>query len=143
MQFTIKTNELKALLICAAKNDISYYLNGIHFESTPNGIIAASTDGHRLLCINLPSEQAEGIKALIPRALIEAAVKTIATATETMQTAEKSMQILTAEVPAIEAVVTTATADLTTAEQAVGAAATVVENRRQQLRPQLQVTSAN
>ena len=76
MQFTIKTNELKALLICAAKNDISYYLNGIHFESTPNGIIAASTDGHRLLCINLPSEQAEGIKALIPRALIEAAVKT-------------------------------------------------------------------
>ena len=76
MQFTIKTNELKALLLCAAKNDIRYYLNGVHFESTSNGIIAASTDGHRLLCINLPSEQAEGIKALIPRALIEAAVKT-------------------------------------------------------------------
>jgi DNA polymerase-3 subunit beta len=76
MQFTIKTNELKALLICAAKNDVRYYLNGVHFESTPHGIIAASTDGHRLLCINLPSEQAEGIKALIPRALIEAAVKT-------------------------------------------------------------------
>ena len=76
MQFTIKTNELKALLLCAAKNDIRYYLNGVHFESSANGIIATSTDGHRLLCINLPSEQAEGIKALIPRALIEAAVKT-------------------------------------------------------------------
>ena len=76
MQFTIKTNELKALLLCAAKNDVRYYLNSIHFESTPGGIIAASTDGHRLLCINLPSEQAEGINALIPRALIEAAVKT-------------------------------------------------------------------
>lgn len=76
MQFTIKTNELKALLLCAAKNDHRYYLNGAHFESTPNGIIAASTDGHRLLCINLPNEQAEGIKCLIPRALIEAAVKT-------------------------------------------------------------------
>ena len=76
MQFTIKTNELKALLLCAAKNDIRYYLNGVHFESTPHGIIAASTDGHRLLCINLPDEQAEGIKALIPRALIEAAIKT-------------------------------------------------------------------
>ena len=74
--FTIKTNELKALLLCAAKNDVRYYLNGVHFESTPNGIIAASTDGHRLLCVNLPNEQAEGIKALIPRALIEAAVKT-------------------------------------------------------------------
>ena len=76
MQFTIETNELKALLLCAAKNDVRYYLNGIHFESTNNGIIAASTDGHRLLCVNLPTEHAEGIKALIPRALIEAAVKT-------------------------------------------------------------------
>jgi len=76
MQLTIKTNELKALLLCAAKNDHRYYLNGIHFESTPGGIIAASTDGHRLLCINLPDQQAEGVKALIPRALIEAAVKT-------------------------------------------------------------------
>ena len=76
MLYTIKTNELKALLLCAAKNDVRYYLNGVHFESTNNGIIAASTDGHRLLCINLPNEQAEGVKALIPRALIEAAVKT-------------------------------------------------------------------
>ena len=76
MQLTIKTNELKALLLCAAKNDVRYYLNGVHFESTNNGIIAASTDGHRLLCINLPDQQAEGVKALIPRALIEAAIKT-------------------------------------------------------------------
>jgi DNA polymerase-3 subunit beta len=76
MQFTIETNELKALLLCAAKKDIRYYLNGILFESTPNGIIAASTDGHRLLCINLPNEQAQGINALVPRELIEAAVKT-------------------------------------------------------------------
>lgn len=76
MIFTIKTNELKSLLLCAAKNEVRYYLNGVHFESTSNGIIAASTDGNRLLCINLPNEQAEGIKAIIPRALIEAAVKT-------------------------------------------------------------------
>jgi DNA polymerase-3 subunit beta len=76
MQITIKTNELKALLICVGKKDVRYYLNGVHFESSANGIIAASTDGHRLLCINLPNEQAEGVKALIPRALIEAAVKT-------------------------------------------------------------------
>jgi DNA polymerase-3 subunit beta len=76
MQFTIKTNELKALLLCAAKNDVRYYLNGVHFESSANGIIAAATDGHRLLCVNLPAENAPGIKNLIPRALIEAAVKT-------------------------------------------------------------------
>jgi DNA polymerase-3 subunit beta len=76
MQITIKTNELKALLICAGKKDVRYYLNGVHFESSANGIIAASTDGHRLLCINLPAENAPGIKNIIPRALIEAAVKT-------------------------------------------------------------------
>jgi len=84
MQFTIKTNELKALLLCAAKNDIRYYLNGIHFESTPGGIIAASTDGHRLLCINLPDQQVEGINCLVPRALIEAAVKTKAQVIDVM-----------------------------------------------------------
>ena len=84
MQFTIETNKLKALLICAGKNDIRYYLNGVHFESSANGIIAASTDGHRLLCINLPNEQAEGVKALIPRALIEAAVKTKAPTIDVM-----------------------------------------------------------
>ena len=76
MQFTIKTNELKALLLCAGKKDVRYYLNGVHFESSANGMIAAATDGHRLLCINLPIENAPGIKNLIPRALIEAAVKT-------------------------------------------------------------------
>jgi DNA polymerase-3 subunit beta len=76
MQFTIKTNELKALLLCAGKKDIRYYLNGVHFESSAHGMIAAATDGHRLLCVNLPAENAPGIKNLIPRALIEAAVKT-------------------------------------------------------------------
>jgi DNA polymerase-3 subunit beta len=76
MQLTIKTNDLKALLICAAKNDIRYYLNGVHFESTPTGYIAASTDGHRLLCINLPHDEPKpDFKGLIPRALIEAVTK--------------------------------------------------------------------
>lgn len=84
MQFTIKTNELKALLLCAAKNDVRYYLNGVHFESSAHGIIAVATDGHRLLCVNLPNEQAEGVKALIPRALIEAAIKTKAPTIDVM-----------------------------------------------------------
>ena len=75
MNYTIHTEKLKALLICAAKNDVRYYLNGVHFESTPGGIIAASTDGHRLLCINLPDQPVDQFKALIPRALIEAACK--------------------------------------------------------------------
>ena len=73
----------------------------------------------------------------------EAAAKALAEANETMKDAEKTLQTVTAEVPAIEAVVKSTTAELTTAEQAVEAAATVVETRRQQLRPQLQLTSAN
>ena len=72
---------------------------------------------------------------------MEVAAKAILTTTETRQAAEQSMLALTAEVPAIEVVVTTTTAELTTAEQAVGAAATIVETRRQQMRPQLQLTS--
>ena len=72
---------------------------------------------------------------------MELSVKTIATATETLQATEKSMQALTAEVPAIEVIVTTTTGELTTAEQAVAAAAAIVEARRQQMRPELQVTS--
>jgi len=74
---------------------------------------------------------------------MEVAAKTVVTATETMKSAEQTVQKIVAEVPAIEAVVTSTTAELTTAEQAVQAAATVVETRRQQLRPQLQLTSAN
>lgn len=72
---------------------------------------------------------------------MEVAAKAILTTTETRQAAEQSMLALTAEVPAIEVVVTTTTAELTTAEQAVSAAATIVETRRQQMRPQLQLTS--
>ncbi len=73
---------------------------------------------------------------------LDVAATTMASAKETVASAEKTMQTLTAEVPAIEAVVTATTNELTAAEQAVAAAATVVESRRQQLRPQIQVTSA-
>lgn len=77
MQFTIKTNELKALLICAGKKDIRYYLNGVYFETSPHGLVAVATDGHRLLAINLHHNHiTNDIKATVPRALIEIAVKT-------------------------------------------------------------------
>ncbi len=74
------------------------------------------------------------------KAEIEAAAKVVADAKQTMQTADVTMKTLTAEIPPVEAQVTAANAELSTAEQAVQAAAAVVENRRQQLRPQVQVT---
>jgi DNA polymerase III subunit beta len=76
MQLIIKTNELKALLLCASKNDIRFYLNGVYFEAANGKTIAAATDGHRLLAINLPSSDNGDVKAIIPRALVENAVKT-------------------------------------------------------------------
>ncbi len=74
------------------------------------------------------------------KAEIDAATKVIADANQTMQTADATMKTLTGEIPPIEAQVTAANTELSTAEQAVQAAAAVVENRRQQLRPQVQVT---
>lgn len=77
------------------------------------------------------------------KAEIEAAAAAMVNATEMMQLAEKTKQTLTAEIPTVEAIVTGTSAELKMAEQAVEAAATVVETRRQVLRPQLQLSSAN
>jgi hypothetical protein len=52
------------------------------------------------------------------------------------------MKALAAEAAPIEAQVTAANAELATAEQAVLAAATVVESRREIIRPQLQLSQA-
>lgn len=44
---------LKPLAKIMAKNDVRYYLNGIHIQSNPvgEGVIISATDGHRLLSI--------------------------------------------------------------------------------------------
>ena len=105
--------------------------------------LAAVTDRQEKSIVGMTEQIAVMDKSMADaKTEMEVAAKTIAAATETMQAAEKSMQALTAEVPAIEVGVTTATAALASAEQAVGAAATIVETRRQQMRPQLQLTSA-
>lgn len=76
MQFTITTNQIKALLLTSAKKDIRAYLNGVYFESTTRGIVAVSTDGHRLLAIQVLNDEAQGLSAILPREALEKAVKT-------------------------------------------------------------------
>ena len=44
--------------ICRAKNDVRYYLNAIYID--PEGFIVA-TDGHRLFCDKVQTNQPEGI----------------------------------------------------------------------------------
>ena len=104
--------------------------------------LAAVADRHEKSIVVMTEAIAVMDKAMAAaKTEMDLSVKTIATATETLQATEKSMQALTAEVPAIEVIVTTTTGELTTAEQAVAAAAAIVEARRQQMRPELQVTS--
>jgi DNA polymerase-3 subunit beta len=77
MTITIQTNQLKALLLCAAKKDIRNYLNGIFFETNTAGLTAVSTDGHRLLAIQLEfNDNLAPLSVIVPRAAIEQAVKT-------------------------------------------------------------------
>lgn len=104
--------------------------------------LAAVTDRQEKSIVSMAEQIAVTDKSMADaKAEMAVAAKTIATTTETMQATEKSMQALTAEIPAIEVVVTATTVELTTAEQAVAAAATIVETRREQMRPQLQLTS--
>jgi hypothetical protein len=44
-------DELKALLLIASSDSFRLYLSGIHFESTPDAVIAVATDGHRMLVL--------------------------------------------------------------------------------------------
>jgi DNA polymerase-3 subunit beta len=76
MQFTITTNQIKALLLTSAKKDIRAYLNGVYFESTTRGIVAVSTDGHRLLAIQVENSEVEGLSAILPREALDRAIKT-------------------------------------------------------------------
>jgi len=77
------------------------------------------------------------------KAEVDAAAKLVAESKAAMVAAEQSMKALAVEAAPIEAQVTAAGTELATAEEAVQAAATVVESRRQQLRPQLQLSQAN
>lgn len=73
---------------------------------------------------------------------MDAAAKAIEDAKAAIATAEQTSKTLMAEIPAIEAQVNTANAELSTAEKAVESASTVVEARRQQIRPQLQLSQS-
>ena len=74
---------------------------------------------------------------------MEAAAKLVADSKVAMEAADQAMKSLTVEAAPIEATFIATSAELVTAEQAVLAAATVVESRRQVLRPQLQLSQAN
>ena len=69
----IKLNTLAALLKIAGKKDARYYLNGVYIDPVKGHAVA--TDGHIGLIVALPWKDATIEPFIIPRDLIETAVK--------------------------------------------------------------------
>ena len=78
MIITLTNKQVKALLACAAKNDVRYYLNSILIDNSgDNGCIVVATDGPVLLAGNpLNLEYPEHGKWIVPRDILELALKT-------------------------------------------------------------------
>ena len=112
-------------------------------KASVDGLAAASDRQDKNIVVMAEQIAAMDKQLVATKAEIDAAAKLVADSKAAMVTAEQSMKALTAEAAPIEAQVAAAGTELATAEQAVLAAATVVESRRQQLRPQLQLSQAN
>jgi DNA polymerase-3 subunit beta len=76
MKITIDHSIIKALLICAAKQDIRYYLKGISVDARADGtLVLVATDGHRLLAYPVAVDNIEALapgEYVIPREALEA-----------------------------------------------------------------------
>jgi|HubBroStandDraft_1064217.scaffolds.fasta_scaffold177777_3 hypothetical protein len=94
--FLIRPDVLKAALLFAAKSDVRYCLNGVLLERRADSRRLVATDGHRLICVNLPDlaqqmnmqHEHEGdempptgpgdaVQYIVPRSLCEKAVKAL------------------------------------------------------------------
>lgn len=80
LNFSIPAPMLAAVLPCAAKRDLRYYLNAVHIDYTPKRARVVATDGAILAVCRGPIAVTEGdvasYRVTIPRDLIESALKT-------------------------------------------------------------------
>jgi hypothetical protein len=78
MKITLKTNVLRAALICAAKKDLRYYLQGVCVSiNHPNIAMIYGTDGHILFAGQCPIDVIDapasyGFQIIIPSDTIKA-----------------------------------------------------------------------
>ena len=64
--FTLTFEQLKALSLSMAHLDIRSYLNGVYLHATGNKAMAVSTDGHRMLVVELrDNEVTAEVKVLL------------------------------------------------------------------------------
>lgn len=72
----IKPSTLAALLLCASKKDVRYYLQGVYFTANKSGQpVAVTTDGKRLLAVKLDAPSLPFAPRIIPREALEQAAK--------------------------------------------------------------------
>jgi DNA polymerase-3 subunit beta len=76
MKITIDHSVIKALLICAAKQDVRYYLKGVAVDARADGtVVLVATDGHRMLAYPVAVDNIEAPapgEYIIPREALEA-----------------------------------------------------------------------
>jgi DNA polymerase-3 subunit beta len=75
MLINVNTLKTYATILFAAKKDIRYYLNGVHFESGANGTLAVATNGHCLAVARLDRESVEPASFIVPRDHLDNVVK--------------------------------------------------------------------
>ncbi len=75
MKITIDHSIIKALLICAAKQDLRYYLKGVLVDARVSDVTLVTTDGHRMLAYPVVADAVEAPapgQYIIPREALEA-----------------------------------------------------------------------
>jgi len=74
LKVTLNIRALRATLVAVSTEETRYYLNGINLEFTPDGVVMAATDGHRMIILRQPygEHAATGAHAsvIVPRDLV-------------------------------------------------------------------------
>jgi len=74
LKVTLSIRALRAVLVAVGTEETRYYLNGINLEFTPDGVIMAATDGHRMIVLRQPygehAATAAHASVIVPRDLV-------------------------------------------------------------------------
>jgi DNA polymerase III sliding clamp (beta) subunit (PCNA family) len=74
LKVTLSIRALRAVLVAVSSEETRYYLNGVNLEFTPDGVIMAATDGHRMIVLRQPygehAATAAHASVIVPRDLV-------------------------------------------------------------------------
>lgn len=91
MLLDIETVHLRVALLFAAKNDIRYYLNCVHFVAIGGFLVIQATDGERLIRITTATPLPTPLNALVPLDAVKSIVKSKA-AFESLEFTDKTVK---------------------------------------------------